>query len=314
MKNGQLPDRWFPVRPKSVLNRVTDKRMPFEWSINPYRGCGHGCHFCYARATHSWLGFHADDSFRNNIYVKRDAASVLRSELKRGKWKGGGIAIGTATDPYQQLEGKLKITRSILEVLQEYQIPCSITTRSPLILRDLDLLKKMKIISVNISVSTLEREIWRKTEPSSPHPRQRMKTVRELNHMGVSAGIFLAPIIPYLTDTEEQLQQVVNQAKQHGALFVVPSILRLSPEVKSWFFRQVQPAFPRVYPHLVRLYGEKAIAPESYRHSLMKLVERLTEEARLSARTPRYENREAHAAIRERGSTSLEPLEQLRLF
>ncbi|PTX55128.1 DNA repair photolyase [Melghirimyces profundicolus] len=292
MKNGQQPDRWFPARPKSVLNRVTDKRMPFKWSINPYRGCGHGCHFCYARATHVWLGFHADDSFRNNIYVKRDAASVLRSELKRGKWKGGGIAIGTATDPYQQLEGKLGITRSILEVLREFGIPCGITTRSPLILRDLDLLQKMKVTSVNVSISTLDETIWKKTEPSSPHPRQRLKTVRELNRAGVPAGVFLAPILPYLTDSEVQLKSLVEAAAEHEARFVVPSVLRLRPEVKSWFFRQMHPAFPGVYPSLVRLYQDGARAPEDYRSALLERVGRLAEEAGLPTRIPPQEEQE----------------------
>ncbi|MFC4077060.1 SPL family radical SAM protein [Salinithrix halophila] len=285
MKNGVQPDRWFPAKPKSVLNRVTEERMPFDWSINPYRGCGHGCHFCYARATHTWLGFHTDDSFRNNIIVKRDAAEVLRSELKRGKWKGGGIAIGTATDPYQQVEGKLGITRSLLEVLREYGIPVGITTRSPLILRDRDLLSTMRIHSINVSISTLDEEVWKKTEPSSPHPRQRLRMVRELTEAGIPAGVFLAPIMPFLTDSDEQLEEVIQEAAKQGAGFLLPSVLRLKPEVKDWFFRQIQPAFPRLYPHLVRLY-EGAYAPEEYRCHVTEKVKRLAEKAGLLSRVP----------------------------
>ncbi|OYD09047.1 SPL family radical SAM protein [Paludifilum halophilum] len=287
--NGELPDRWFPARPKSVLNRVKEARMPFDWSINPYRGCGHGCHFCYARQTHTYLGFHTDDSFRNNIFVKREAAEVLRAELKRGKWKGGGVVVGTATDPYQQLEGKLKVTRSILEVLEEFGVPCSITTRSPLILRDLDILTQMKVNAVSVSVSTLDEDIWRKTEPSSPHPKQRFKTVRRLNEAGVPAGVFLAPIIPYITDTDEQLRELAQAAAESGALFLVPSVLRLKPEVKSWFFRQMQPSFPAQYPRLVRLYGEKTVTPEEYRIPLLERVRQYIEEVGLSPQETRME-------------------------
>ncbi|SMO59329.1 SPL family radical SAM protein [Melghirimyces algeriensis] len=309
MQNGQLPDRWFPARPQSVLNRVKDERMPFDWSINPYRGCGHGCHFCYARATHSWLGFHADDSFRNNIIVKRNAAEVLRQELKRGKWKGGQIAVGTVTDPYQQLEGRLQLTRSILEVLLEYGIPCSITTRSPLILRDLDLLKEMKIDSVQISINTLDETIWRKTEPSSPHPQQRFHTVQELNQAGISAGIFLAPVIPYLTDSEDQLREVLEQAAKHQAQFVVPSFLRLRPEVKSWFFRQMRLAFPNINLQMVRLYQESALAPLDYRNKILKRIHHMAEEQGVPTHLP--ENGEKRERV---SQTDQEAPVQLSLF
>ncbi|MDR6227406.1 SPL family radical SAM protein [Desmospora profundinema] len=281
MASGSLPDRWFPRRPQSVLNRVMDPGMPFGWSVNPYRGCGHGCHFCYARGTHTWLGYHADDSFRNNILVKRDADRVLRSELKKGRWKGGGIAIGTATDPYQQLEGKLGVTRSILEVLREYGIPCSITTRSPLILRDLDLLKEMKVTSVQISVSTLDETVWERTEPASPHPRQRFRTVSELVKAGVPAGFFLAPVIPYLTDSEETVEEVARKAAAVGAHFLSPSLLRLKPEVKSWFFRRIQPYYPLEAARLARLY-EGARAPASFHDSLMARIRSQIESAGLS--------------------------------
>lgn len=281
--NGELPSRWFPKKPKSVLNRV--EGMPFQWSINPYRGCGHGCHFCYARGTHAWLGYGADDSFRNNIYVKRDAAAVLETELKRGKWKGGGISLGTATDPYQQLEGKLGVTRSILEVLQKYGVPCSITTRSPLILRDLDLLQQMKISSVHISISTLDEAVWRCTEPASPHPRQRLRMVAKLVEAGVSAGVFLAPIIPYVTDGEETVEEVVQEARAAGARFLLPSLLRLKPEVKSWFFRQLQPHYPLEVARLGRLY-EGAKAPESFRQPLMRRIRHQIEAAGLPCEIP----------------------------
>jgi DNA repair photolyase len=268
---GRTPRRLFPKRSKSVLNRV--EGMPFNWSINPYRGCSHGCHFCYARPTHSYLGFHADDSFQHNVIVKRDAAEVLYRELKRGKWKGGVVAIGTATDPYQPVEGKWKLTRSILKVLRDFRIPTSITTRSPLILRDRDVLREMVLTSVNISLSTLDEGVWRLTEPASPHPKQRLEAVRKLNGEGIPAGLFLAPILPYLSDTDEQLRSYMIAARECGARFVVPSVLRLQPAVKSWFFRRIQAAFPREYPHLVRLY-EGSLPPDEYRTELYSRVRR----------------------------------------
>ncbi|GGE20170.1 radical SAM protein [Marinithermofilum abyssi] len=311
---GELPSRWFPAKPKSVLNRVREPAMSFDWSINPYRGCGHGCHFCYARGTHAWLGFHADDSFKNNIYVKRDAAEVLRQELKRGKWKGGHIAVGTATDPYQQLEGKLQITRSIIEVLAEYQVPFSITTRSPLVLRDVDVLKVANIQAVNVSLSTLDEEVWCRTEPASPHPRQRLRTVEELNKAGIRAGLFLAPIIPYLTDAEEQLRAYMEAAKKHGAYYVVPSILRLKPEVKGWFFRQIQPYFPRVYPHLVRLYQEGARVGQEYQSSLMERVAQQMEAAGFSGGKAAMYRMDEESGKKEQAEEHGEFYEQLTLF
>lgn len=266
---GRTPRRLFPRRPVSVLNRV--EGMPFNWSINPYRGCSHGCHFCYARPTHGYLGFHADDSFQYNIFVKRDAAEVLYRELMRRKWKGGEVAVGTATDPYQPVEAKWELTRSILKVLRDFRIPTSITTRSPLILRDRDILREMVLTSVNISLSTLDERVWRLTEPASPHPKQRLEAVRKLNEAGIPAGLFLAPILPYLADSDEHLRSYMIAARECGARFVVPSVLRLQPAVKSWFFRRIQHAFPREYPRLVRLY-EGAYPPDEYRTQLLLRV------------------------------------------
>ncbi|SDX51397.1 DNA repair photolyase [Marininema mesophilum] len=310
MNNGVGPERWFPVRPRSVLTPVTEERMPFSWSINPYRGCGHGCHFCYARQTHTWLGFHTDDSFRNNIFVKRDAAEVLRGELKRGRWKGGGIAIGTVTDPYQQLEGKLRITREILQVLRDYGVPVSITTRSPLILRDVDLLKDMKIDSINISISTLSEEVWKKTEPSSPHPRQRLRTVKKLSQAGVMAGIFLAPIMPFITDSDEQLEEVIQKAAEHDAQFLIPSVLRLKPDVKDWFLRQMHRSFPRVYPRLVRMY-EGAYAPEEVIQEIQMKVFYFAKEVGLSTK---LRNRRWVKGVKGSEEPTMEAPVQLSLF
>lgn len=234
------------VAAKNTMNKVKEPRMPFDWSINPYRGCSHGCSFCYARATHTFLGMSADDSFQNHILLKSNAAEALELQLSKLARKHGGdlkrvarevglVAIGTATDPYQPIEAKSQITRECLKVLAAYQIPTTITTRSPLIVRDLDLLREMNITSINFSASTMDKEVTRRLEPETPIPEKRLEAVQQLAENGLTAGIFMAPILPYLTDSDESLNNLIVNAKQHRTAFVMPSILRLKPEVKEWW-------------------------------------------------------------------------------
>jgi DNA repair photolyase len=267
---------------KNILNKVTAPSMPFEWSINPYRGCQHGCSFCYARATHSFLGVEADDTFQNHIFVKSDAAAILDEQLhkivrsKKGQQGVGRIAIGTATDPYQPVEANSLLTRACLEVIAKYQVPTSITTRSPLVLRDMDLLKKIPITSINLSVNTLNLKVWRDMEPSTPSPIKRLETVKHLTDEGIPAGIFLAPILPYLTDSKDDLAQVMETAAHYKAQFVMSSFLRLTTfEVKVWFFENLR----RYYPHLVERYGELyqngGYLPEYYLAPLKKTIRSL---------------------------------------
>jgi len=275
------PIRYEPMQAKSILNQVKAPSMPFDWSINPYRGCQHGCSFCYARATHSFLGVEADDTFQRHIFLKEGAAGILREQLRkrlRSKRSAGlgEVAIGTATDPYQQIEAKAMLTRGCLEVLAEFQVPVTITTRSPLILRDLDILKTMRIISVNISVSTLNNTVWRQFEPSTPAPAQRLCTVRELNEAGIQAGIFVAPILPYVTDSEADLSELIQAAAQAGSRFLMPSYLRLStPEVKVWFFQTLRHHYPHLARTYARLYESSGSLPAEYKAPKMKLIEEM---------------------------------------
>ncbi|MEK3726012.1 SPL family radical SAM protein [Paenibacillus sp. FSL H8-0034] len=272
--------RYEPMQAKTILNRVKALSMPFDWSINPYRGCQHGCSFCYARSTHSFLGIAADDSFQNHIFMKSDAPSVLRAQIKK-RLRGGKrvvnwepIAIGTATDPYQQIESKAMLTRGCLEVLAEFQIPVSITTRSPLILRDLDLLRKLPIISINISISTLNNTVWRQFEPSTPSPAKRLDTVERLTAEGIPTGVFIAPILPYITDSEADLQKLIAAAAQAGAQFIMPSYLRLSTAaVKVWFFQTLRQHYPQLTERYAQLYHSAAYAPSSYREPIMSKID-----------------------------------------
>ena len=254
------------------MNRVSN--MPFRWSLNPYRGCSHGCSFCYARGTHAFLGFEADDTFRTQVLVKSNAAQVLEAQLekmaKKHNWnlasladEIGSIAVGTATDPYQPIEAKARITRSCLEVLARYQVPVSITTRSPLILQDVDILGKMNLQSINISIHTLNPEIWRGLEPSSPAPAKRLEALSQLHKENLPVGVFLAPIIPLLTDSTPDLSRLLNEIKRHGAGFVMPSVLRLSNDVRPWFMQWVRERYPDVERPLGRLY-RNGYPPQSY--------------------------------------------------
>lgn len=260
------------IRAKVLMNRV--QHMPFRWSINPYRGCSHGCSFCYARPTHSFLGLPADDTFRSEIMVKTNAAAALEEQLekilRRHQWniesmlqEVDSVAIGTATDPYQPVEGRAKLTRACLEVLARYDIPVSITTRSPLVLRDIDLLKRMNTQSINISLNTLNPQIWRGLEPASPPPAARLEALAELRRHGITAGIFLAPIIPNLTDSTKDVSLVLGAARNHDAAFVMPSMLRLSNEVKAWFFAWIHEQFPSTESALRRLYLGQ-VPPRAY--------------------------------------------------
>lgn len=263
------------VEVKHTLNRVKEEKMPFDWSINPYRGCAHGCSFCYARAFQYFIGMGAEDEFQNHIIVKSNAAEALEAQLSGLARKFnhdieavrrhiGQVTIGTATDPYQPVESREEITRECLKLLAKYRISTSITTRSPLVLRDLDILKQMEHISVNISINTLDAGIIQKLEPASPHPARRMETVGTLAANGIRTGIFAAPVLPYLTDREEQLNELLSEARKNGADFAMISLLRLSRDVKSWYMQTLKLHFPEVVADYYRLYHGSAYAEEIY--------------------------------------------------
>lgn len=262
--------------------------MPFNWSINPYRGCAHGCSFCYARAFQSFLGLGAEDEFQYRIFMKSNAAEALEKQLSDMARKLGHdidalgrqigqVTIGTATDPYQPVEGKTEITRDCLKVLAKYRISTSITTRSPLVLRDLDILTRMKDISVNISINTLSANIIRKLEPASPHPAQRLEALLGLSQAGVRTGIFAAPVLPLITDQEEQLRELLNAAKERGASFAMISMLRLSKDVKRWYLETLKQHFPDKLAPYYDLY-RGPYAEEGYARIFKEMAGRLLDE------------------------------------
>jgi len=247
---------------RSALNRV--QGMPFNWSLNPYMGCAHRCTFCYVRAFELRADRPADDRYGASIRVKTNVAEVLRRELARPSWQREGIAIGAATDPYQPAEGRYKLTRACLEVLAAAANPFAIITRGPMIVRDLDVLTRAAEradVSVTFSIPTIDTEIWRRTEPGTAPPQQRLRALRQLVDAGVKAGVGMAPILPGLTDRPELLADVVRAARAAGATGVWANVLYLKPGTKEHFLAALERDWPELLPEYERLYAHRAYLP-----------------------------------------------------
>lgn len=230
---------FFHVEARTLINRIpATAPLPFEYTINAYRGCSHGCGYCFARPTHEYLGFDMGRDFDTKIVVKTNAVDLVRAETAPRRWAGHSIAMGTNTDPYQRAEGKYKLTRGIVEVLGERHNPFSILTKSSLVVRDLDLLADIARhtrITVDFSVGTLDEEVWRISEPGTPHPRKRIEAIRRLNEAGVPSGILMAPILPGLSDSPDQLDEVVRAGLDAGARFISPMYLHLRGPLRDHY-------------------------------------------------------------------------------
>jgi DNA repair photolyase len=267
-----LDIRFYEVRAKSALNRVPERsRMPFRWTINPYRGCSHACVYCFARPTHTYLDMDAGRDFEREIVVKVNAPEVLRTELGRAAWKGEHIAMGTNTDPYQWVEGRYRLMRGIWEVLRDFANPCSVLTKSPLLLRDLDLLREIAHVTdihANLSIPTMDEKPWRASEPHTPSPKARMEAVAELNRAGIPAGILVAPLMPGINDDPDQVRPIVERAKAAGATFLGAGALPLRDEVKDVFFAWLETKRPDLLPKYETLYRDRAyLRPEQRKHA-----------------------------------------------
>jgi DNA repair photolyase len=240
---------------RSALNRV--QGMDFAWSLNPYMGCVHRCTFCYVRAYELRADRPADDRYGRSIRVKVNVAEVLKSELARPSWRREGVAIGAATDPYQPAEGRYRLTRRCLEVLSASRNPFSIVTRGPMIVRDVDVLQTASTraaVHVSFSVPTLDREVWRRTEPGTAPPRQRLRALQRLVEAGVDAGVGMAPILPGISDDPTQLAEVVRAAREAGATGLWCNVLYLRPGTREHFLESLARHWPALLPRYERLY------------------------------------------------------------
>ena len=241
---------------KTALNRVSG--MPFRWSLNPYTGCAHRCTFCYVRAFELRAARPSDDRYGRSIRVKVNVADVLRRELARPSWRRDLVAIGAATDPYQPAEGRYRLTRSCLQALADARTPIGVITRGPMIVRDLDVLteaSRRAEVSVTFSIPTLDPEVWRRTEPGTAPPRQRLRALKALVDAGIRAGVGIAPILPGLSDDPEKMADVVRAAREAGATQVWAKMLYLRPGTREHFMENLARDWPDQVADYEELYG-----------------------------------------------------------
>ena len=284
------------VRAKSGLNKVPGTYLPFNWTINAYRGCAHACNFCFARNSHTYLDLNAGRDFEREIVVKVNIPELVRAELTRPSWNRELVAIGTNTDPYQWAEGRYRLMPPILDALRDTRTPVSVLSKSPLPLRDLDLyleLAEVADVSVNFSVPTLDEKIWRETEPHTPHPRKRLEAVAKFNEAGSPSGVRVAPLMPGINDSPELVEEIVSLAEEAGATFVNGIALHLRPGVKEVFMSWLSAARPDLVPRYEDLYRDRAYAPNAERNRISALVR-----APNRSRDPRYRRRDELAARR----------------
>ncbi|MCA2201570.1 Rv2578c family radical SAM protein [Streptomyces griseoincarnatus] len=270
------------IRARSIVNRVPGaSRMPFEWTVNPYRGCSHACVYCFARKTHSYLDLDTGLGFDSQIVVKVNAPELLRHRLASRSWHGEHIAMGTNVDCYQRAEGRYRLMPGIIEALRDHANPFSILTKGTLILRDLPLLRQaagVTDVGVSVSVGFTDEELWRTVEPGTPAPERRLDVVRAFTDAGIGCGVLMAPVIPFLGDRPEQLRATVRAIAASGATSVTPLVLHLRPGAREWFMSWLAEHHPHLVARYQRLYAEGAYAPRWYQRRITRQVHDLARE------------------------------------
>ena len=264
--------RYQEVQCRSALNRV--EGMPFEWTLNPYRGCTHGCHYCYARRYHTQFELGVDDEFSSIIFVKTNLVEVLRRELQRSSWTGEYVAVGTATDCYQPIEGHYKLTRRSLEAMRDFHNPVGVVTKGPMVVRDKDILLDLTAgpgCGVYISVPTVDEDAWQLLEPGTAPPLQRLRAVRELVDAGIRAGVLMNPIVPGITSKPALLDRTMKAISDHGARFVGCNVMFLDGGTRDHFMRWLEHEFPELVDGYKSLYtGKYASSP--YRQEVAHVI------------------------------------------
>ncbi|MFE2276600.1 Rv2578c family radical SAM protein [Streptomyces sp. NPDC059454] len=282
------------IRARSIVNRVPGaSRMPFEWTVNPYRGCTHACVYCFARKTHSYLDLDTGLGFDSQIVVKMNAPELLRHRLASRGWQGEHIAMGTNVDCYQRAEGRYRLMPGLLAALRDHANPFSILTKGTLILRDLPLLKQaaeVTDVGVSVSVGFTDEELWRTVEPGTPAPERRLDVVRTFTGHGIGCGVLMAPVVPFLSDRPDQLRAVVRAVAASGAASVTPLVLHLRPGAREWFMSWLGQHHPHLVARYERLYADGAYAPKWYQRRITRQVHELAREYGIGpspAKTPR---------------------------
>jgi DNA repair photolyase len=278
------------VRCRSALNAV--KGMPFEWTLNPYRGCTHACHYCYARRYHTQFELGSDDEFASVIFVKTNLVEVLRRELEKPSWEGEYVAIGTATDCYQPIEGHYKLTRRALETLAEFRNPAGVITKGPMIVRDKDVLADLSAragCTVYISVPCVDDDVWRALEPGTAPPLKRLRAVRELADAGIRVGVLMNPIVPGLSSKPSLIERTMKAIADHGAAFVGCNVMFLEGGTREHFLRWLSAEFPHLVDGYQELYARK-YAPASYRKEVFTVFEEMRKKYGIGTRERKNEH------------------------
>lgn len=264
---------------KTALNRVPDaSRVPFRWTVNPYRGCTHSCHYCFARAFHTYLDLGVGDDFSSKIVVKTNVVQVLRRELASPRWGREPVAMGTATDPYQHCEGRYRLTRGVVEAFADFANPLSMLTKSTMVVRDLDVFERLAEVtdvSVSMSVGTVDEEVRRVVEPGTPPGRRRLEILGRFAAAGIRTGVLVAPVLPGLTDDEDHLDEVLAACAEAGVRQASAIVLHVRPGIREHFMPWVQRTYPWLYPRYVELYGRRAYAAKAYQEEVTERFARL---------------------------------------
>jgi DNA repair photolyase len=267
---------YLEVHCKSALNPV--KGMGFSWSLNPYTGCEHRCAFCYVRAFELRAERPSDDRYGRAIRVKVNVAAVLRSELSRRSWQRETVVIGASTDPYQPAEGRYKLTRQCLQTLREFSNPTAMITRGPMIVRDIDVLSELArraSLHITFSIPTVDEDVWRRTEPGTAHPRQRLRAIEKLVTAGIDVGVGMAPILPGLSDRPDRLEAVVKAARAAGATGLWAGMLHLKDGTREHFMSVLGRHWPELVPRYEQAYRQRAYLPAAYGESTIRTVSKL---------------------------------------
>jgi DNA repair photolyase len=267
--------RYQEVTCRSALNGV--QGMPFNWTLNPYRGCTHACHYCFARRYQTQFELGPGDHFSTIILVKTNLVEVLRRELDKPSWTRDLVAIGTATDPYQPIEGHYQLTRRSLEALRDARTPVGLVSKGPMVVRDADLLAELGTragCTVYMSVPTVNEDAWRALEPGTAHPLQRLRAVRQLRDAGVNAGVLMAPVVPGFTTQPARLDATIKAVADHGAAFMGANLMYLKGGTKDHFMGFLASEFPHMVERYNRLYAG-AYAPAGYISAVRGMIDAL---------------------------------------
>jgi DNA repair photolyase len=281
---------FYEVHARSIINKVPGpSRMPFRATINPYRGCGHACAYCFARGSHTYLDLDAGLDFNSKIIVKVNAAELARKELSRPQWAGEHIAMGTNVDCYQRAEGRYRLMPGIIGALRDARSPFSILTKGTLLLRDLDLLEEaaeVTEVGLSLSVGFADAELSRSVEPGTPSPARRLEACSEITSRGMRCGVLMGPVLPLLSDSPGQLAETVRQIAAAGAASVSPVVLHLRPGAREWFLGWLAENHPALVARYQRLYGSGAYAPRAYQQQVAARVADLARHYGIGHPTP----------------------------